>query len=305
MVILCNKAWLHKRASPNLLYCLLILSPLMAYLQSSVVESERGWTTAVVKPCHEGLVGARERWRGWKQTSCRSFRTDRSFLWDFCRWCCCCCCCWVFIVQTDIVVNLNQAPERKEEDKKKQINKSLLDVQPRADGMPTEPRGGDEFVPHQSQVHSVERKYALNLRDIRVLKCALMQLMLWACNTESSVERRAHMQRLAVQRYEGVVFFLHMQASVLLQSPGKSILFCHLQWCGPKHITRGRVAKLEEGIAKGCREGAPAVVSVMFWRPPSPSSCAEGVRKPRRLMGKEGYHQRMHLISIKMTLFPN
>lgn len=76
------------------------------------------------------------------------------------------------------MVNLNQAPERKEEDKKKQINKSLLDVQPRADGMPTEPRGGDEFVPHQSQVHSVERKYALNLRDIRVLKCALMQLML-------------------------------------------------------------------------------------------------------------------------------
>lgn len=61
------------------------------------------------------------------------------------------------------------------------------------------------------------------------------------------------------------------------------------------------------GIAKGCCVGAG------LWRRQSSLWCFGGLpvlynaqgTKPGRLMGKEGYHQRMHLISIKMTLFPN
>lgn len=61
------------------------------------------------------------------------------------------------------------------------------------------------------------------------------------------------------------------------------------------------------GVAKGCCVGAG------LWRRQSSLWCFGGLpvlyhaqgTEPGRLMGKEGYHQRMHLISIKMTLFPN
>lgn len=108
-----------------------------------------------------------------------------------------------------------------------------------------------------------------------------------------------------------------MQSSVLLPFfPRKSFLHCFQEQlfflgsvlsddvardASPMKVGAGA------GIAKGCCVGAG------LWRR-KPSLCcfgglpvlyhAQGT-KSGRLMGKEGYHQRMHLISIKMTLFPN
>lgn len=60
------------------------------------------------------------------------------------------------------------------------------------------------------------------------------------------------------------------------------------------------------GIAKRCSVGADSHPCDVLEAPPPPHVLyhAQGM-KPSRMMGKEGYHQRMHLISIKMTLFPN
>lgn len=98
--------------------------------------------------------------------------------------------------------------------------------------------------------------------------------------------------------------------------PRKRILYCfHKQLFFLGSVLSNDVARNTSpmkvgagvGIAKGCCVGAG------LWRRQSSLWCFGGLpvlyhaqgTKPGRLMGKEGYHQRMHLISIKMTLFPN
>lgn len=108
------------------------------------------------------------------------------------------------------------------------------------------------------------------------------------------------------------------QACVLLHFfIQKSILHCFreqlffsgfsaFQWCSPEHITHESGSWSWHCWRVLCRRWAlaPTLFSVMFWRHPSPLSCTRDETRSR-LMGKEGYLQRMHLISIKMTLFPN
>lgn len=43
----------HSQASLSLPCCSLIWFLVMAYLESSILKSERSWMTAVIKPCHE------------------------------------------------------------------------------------------------------------------------------------------------------------------------------------------------------------------------------------------------------------
>lgn len=132
--------------------------------------------------------------------------------------------------------------------------------------------------------------------------------------TKCSIGIHAHMQGLAVRDMRlifnaGKSFLLHF-------SPRKRILHCFqeqlfflgsLLFNAVAHNTSPMKVEAGVGIAKGCCVGAG------LWRRQLSLWCYGGLpvlyhaqgTKPGRLMGKEGYHQRMHLISIKMTSFPN
>lgn len=83
--------------------------------------------------------------------------------------------------------------------------------------------------------------------------------------------------RYEVDFYAGLCFtaFFPLEEDTALFSEAAVFSgFSAFQWCSPKHITHesGSWSWHCQRVLCGCRALAPTVISVMFWRPPSPLS---------------------------------